>query len=221
MGISTGVKGTVFMGYTDTPITFTDEPLTIVTGRAKAYITASTKRAWDPDTPITLTYTGGTYTGTAVICAGGVVRFTPALGAGITVTASGKYIPVSAVRTARSLNVDVEVTEEDSTVIPDEASTDAGWARNAPISRNLSGSVEMLMDDTLGSTARNAVIGNPDDGEGGSVEPGKVLFIEWGVTGSFAMYMLVWPGLSITANANALNTETINYTNCGVPPGIV
>ena len=216
MAVWTGASGNVSVGYADSPVSFSDEAMTINQARTLAYIADADKRAWDPDTAVTLTYSD-TYAGKATIYrAGGYVRFDPALDAGITLTASGKYIPVAEVCLCKSFSFDASWNSEDATTIPCSTSTHTGWQVNKPTTRTISGSMELLVDDTLSHAWRDAIVGNPDDNP--AVVGNEILFVEFGITGSWGLYALVWPSTSIAANASALNNETISFVLGEDPP---
>lgn len=216
MSVFTGVNSYVYAGYADTGSAFTDQPCTIVTGRTLAYITNRVMRAWDPNEPVTITYTGGTYSGTAtVIRAGGYIKFDPALGAGITVKVTGKYIPIAEVCLAKSFSIDLTWNTEDATRIPcTTTADDAGWQKNAATVKSCSGTVELFQDNTVDENDwRNAILGN-----GSTVTGGEILYLELGMTTSWTLHVLAWPSLNINASASALNTETINFTVGDDPP---
>lgn len=215
MAITTGKDGFVYIGYSDSGTSFTDEDVTVLAGRTVAYIADRDKRVWHPDTDITITYTGGTYSGTATVYrAGGFITFSPALGAGILVSVSGKYIPVASVGLCKSFSLDLTWNTEDATVIPAATDTDGGWTRNAATAKSLSGSVELLMSDTASHEWRDAILGNPDE----SIDGGSVLYVEVGITSDWTMGAIVWPSTSMSASASALNTETVNFVMGDDPP---
>ena len=218
MAVWTGQQGNVSVGYADTATEFTDEACSINAGRTLAYITDVTKRAWDPNTAVTITYTGGEYTGTATVFrAGGYIRLSPALDAGITLTVSGAYIPIAEVCICKSFNFDVNWNAEDTTCFPcTDTAADTGWQKNKGVLRTMTGSMELLMDDTLSHAWRDAILGWPD--EDPETVGNEILFVELGITGSWALYALVWPSISITANASSLNGETVTFTLGDDPP---
>lgn len=222
MAVHTGQTGLAYAGYADAGVTMTNEPMTITAGRTLAYCTADYRRAWDPIADITINYTGGSYTGTATVYkAGGYITFDPALGAGITVTVSGKYIPLTCIGVCKSFSLDVSWNTEDATVFPHcSGNTDDGWQRNAAVTRTASGSIELLMDDVADHPWRDAILGNPDDVP--AVVGGEMLYLELGntATSGYTFYMWGWPSDSISASASALNTETISFVLGDEPPFI-
>jgi len=215
MALSIGSSGTVYAGYADAGTSFTSEGCTLNAGLTLAYITDRTKRAWHPDTAVTITYGVHTYSGTATVYrAGGYITFDPALDAGTTVAVSGKYIPVTEVGVCKSFSLDASWNTEDATVIPLAAATDKGWTINAPTTKSASGTLEMLIDDTSDVDWRDAILGNVGDSETG----GSVLYVEYGITSSWLIHAIVWPSINISASATALGTETVNFVLGDDPP---
>lgn len=220
MAIHTGQTGLAYAAYADSGTTMTNEPMTINAGRTIAYVTNAVKRAWDPDATLTVNYTGGTYTGTATVYrAGGFITFNPALDPGITVTVTGKYLPLQCIGVCKSFSLDLSWNTEDATVFPHCAgNTDDGWQRNAAVTKTASGSVELLMDDAAAHVWRDAIWG--DTTSGNEVAGGRMLYLELGNTAAsgYTFYVLGWPSDSIQASASALNTETISFVLGDDPP---
>ena len=210
MAIHTGQTGLAYAGYADSATSMTTEAMTINAGRTVAYVTDPDKRAWDPDTAVTINYTGGTYTGTATVYrAGGFVTFSPALDAGITLTVTGAYIPVACIGVCKGYSLDASWNTEDATVFPHCAgNTDDGWVRNAGVTRTMTGSIDLLMDDADTAPVREAILGDGD-----AVVGGKILFLELGnsAVSGYSIFVLGWPSVSMQASASALNTETISF----------
>lgn len=222
MAIYTGVNSFVNVGYADTSSTFTTEACTEVGNPiTHAYITDRTMRVWDPEAAVTV-YADGTpmTTGYTVYHAGGYITFSPTLTAGTAITVTGKYIPVAELCLAKSFSVDVTWNTEDATTIPCTATAaDAGWQKNKGTTRSISGSLELLMDDTAAHPWRDAILGNPDDEP--AVVGGEVLYLELGITSSWTLHILCWPSISITANASSLNGETVSFVGADSPPFLI
>lgn len=213
-----GIDGRLWLGYTENATIMNAEGTSPFVGRKVFQITNDVKRFIDPYSSVKVYVDGDEVTsGFTLYRAGGLVVFDEAVDAGDDVTISGKYIPMTAIASAKSISYELTQSTEDVTTFGTGA-CGSRWGSNAASMRQGSGSIEVLFDAEGPDEWHDAMFG--DESENPDWVGGRVIGIQFGDCGeNWTMYMLAFlTGLTQQSSATGIATETLNFIIGNDPP---